>query len=71
MRYDIANEIILVKGREEMFETKALLRGQAEYALAVKDRVMYQYVCKQLNVEGLVLLPYDEAIKEMEAEKDA
>ena len=48
------------------FETKVILRGQADYALAIRNKPMYQYVCNQLNVEGVILKPYDEAIKELE-----
>ena len=45
---------------------KAFLRGQADYALATRNESMYQYVCNQLNVDGLILKPYNEAIKELE-----
>ena len=48
------------------FETKVILRGQAKYALVTRDKNMYEYVADQLNVEGVILKPYDEAIKELE-----
>ena len=54
------------------YETKVLLQSQAEYALAIRDKKMYQYVSKLANVEGISLKPYDEAVKEFdENNKDA
>jgi len=55
-----------MKGSEDMYETKALLRGQLDYALLAKDKIMYNYVSNQLSVEGVALKPYDDALKEFE-----
>ena len=56
-----------MKGCEKMaYETKVLLQSQAEYALAIRDKKMYQYVSKLANVEGMSLKPYDEAVKEFD-----
>ena len=50
------------------YETKVILRGQADYALVTRNKKMYQYVANQLNVEGVILKPYDEAIKDIESD---
>ena len=51
-------------------ETKMLLQAHADYALATKNRGMYRFVCNQLNVEGITLKPYDEALKDFENDTD-
>ena len=55
-----------MKGSEDMYETKALLSGQLDYALAMKNKVMYNYVLRQLCIEGITLPQYSEALKEFE-----
>jgi hypothetical protein len=47
-------------------ETKALIIGMAEYAAAVKNRVMYNYAMKLAGSDGLTILPYEEAKAELE-----
>ena len=49
------------------YETKALLIGMAEYALLAESKVMYDYVAKMANAEGVVLKSYAEAKAEKES----
>jgi len=55
-----------MEGCEGMYETKALLQAHADYAVAVRDRVMYDFVARQLSVQGTTVKAYDDAVKELE-----
>ena len=52
------------------FETKVLLRSLADSALLAKNKQMYRLVANLANVEGVLLKPYDEAIKDMGNDND-
>jgi len=49
------------------YETKTLLMSMAQYAIAKQSKMMYDYVAKVANVEGLILEPFEEV---KETEKD-
>ena len=50
------------------YETKVLLKSLAEIALLRRSKDMYLSIANIANVEGLILKPYDEAIKELESD---
>ena len=52
------------------YETKVLLAQIAQYAIVTRSKLMYKYICKIANVEGLILKPYDEAIAEIESDNE-
>ena len=52
------------------YETKALLMSLSEIALLRRAREMYSSIARIANVEGVVLENYDDAIKEIECEKE-
>lgn len=62
---------MLMKGDADLaYETKVLLQAIAEILLQKKDvKSAYNAVKRIANTEGVILKTYDEAIAELEAEK--
>ena len=52
------------------YETKVLLSLLADTALRTGSKEMYKVIAKIANTEGMVLKPYDEALEELEADRD-
>ena len=52
------------------YETKVLLSLLADTALRTKSKEMYKVIAKIANIEGMLLAPYDEALKELEEDSD-
>ncbi|MCL1990198.1 MAG: hypothetical protein FWG67_04830 [Defluviitaleaceae bacterium] len=52
------------------YETKVLLSLLADTALRTSSKEMYKVIAKIANTEGMVLAPYDEALKELEEDQD-
>ena len=52
------------------YETKVLLALLADTALRTKSKEMYKVIAKIANTEGIVLAPYNEAMRELEEDKD-
>ena len=48
------------------YETKVILIGLAQLAIAENSRAMYNHIATMANAEGVVLKSYDEAKAEME-----
>ena len=55
-------------GDNMSYEIKVILKSLADMALLTKSKTMYRLISNMANVEGVVLKPYDEAIKELENE---
>jgi len=47
------------------YETKVILASLAQHAAIAKSEYMYNVIANMANTEGVVLKPYDEAIKEV------
>jgi len=52
------------------YETKVLLSLLADTALRTESKEMYAVIAKIANVEGVLLPPYEEGFKRMEAYKE-
>ena len=48
------------------YKTKSLLRSLADSALLAKCEIMYKLISNAANVEGVIMKPYKEAVKELE-----
>ena len=52
------------------YETKVLLSLLADTALKARSKEMYKVIAKIANTEGMLIVSYDEALKELEEDKD-
>ena len=52
------------------YETKVLLSLLADTSVRTGSKEMYTIIAKIANVEGVLLPPYDEASKRLEADEE-
>ena len=52
------------------YETKVLLSLLADTALRTKSKEMYKVIAKIANTEGMLIPPYDEALRELEEDQE-
>jgi len=50
-------------------ETKAIIQGMANFAAAVKSKVMYNYAVSLASTEGFAMKSYEEAKQELASDQ--